>query len=164
MRATEKTIERFKLWASPAILLSGIVWGLIFVLFALLESRVPARLVLSSLFISGSILAFSYTEPKALRSHTLPLLVEMLRYVFLFFFLFGIVWLIRIFGNDPAPQKEWALFVISFLMGSIAGSVWCLGFILFLGRKKDVVAWHVVRFPLWTKGMAAWVLEKIGRD
>lgn len=164
MRPTERTIEHFKLWASPVILIIGLLWGVIFLLLGIEPQITHSRVLLSLLFITGSLLAFCYTEPRATKSQTLPLMVEMLRYFFFFWFLFGVVWALRLVGDDPPPQDKWVLYAISFLVGSIAGSVWGLGLLLFLGRKTDIAAWEVVRFPVWTVGMRDWIKRRLRRD
>ena len=163
MRPDDKKRALFRRWASPAMLGCALLCGLFFMALALLENPTLSRLLFSGLLIAGAILAFSYTEPRAMRSSTLPLMVEVLRFKFGLWLLFGIVWIVRIFGSDPPPRSEWAVLTISFLVGAIAGGVFGLGLLLFLGRNSDVATWEVVRFPVWTVRMSERVKKRTGR-
>ncbi len=139
----------FQRSASPISIVFGITIGLLYTLMTYQGTIVDARIALSLTFVSAGIMGVSYFVTIARGRRTLPLLMEILKLIFVLWALIGVALGMRVFTEAPVENLTGVTFVIDFLVGAIAGTVWSFALMLAIGVKQNIASWEIVRFPVW---------------
>ena len=162
--------ELFEGLAAPGSVLFGLVCGLIYTLLVFYEetivetphpSLIIARTGLALMFVSAGLMGIYYFAVSSRDRRTVPWLAEQNKLFFFLWFLMGLTFAVRVISRDPAPEQTWAVVVMYFLIGSIAGTVWMFGLTLAMGVKSNIGSREVVRFPVWLTEEAVWLWRKI---
>ncbi len=157
---TSRIRQFFKKYASPSSFGMGLIFGLLYTYLVFHGTTLDARIMFAFMFISGGLMGVIYFESRAVQSLTLPYIVEIIRIFFILWTFMGFVWVARIFGSDPPPQESWAYYLIAFLVGAIAGTVWTMALILCIGIRYDIGNWQVIRFPAWIGLAIQWLIRR----
>lgn len=156
----------FRRFASPACVVFGILCGLIYATVVYIPgvSNYAARTFLVLMTVSAGPMALSYLWGKNIRSRYIPFLWEMLSFFFILWTLFGISYGWLTFTETYVPEKfDFDAAVVSFVVGTIAGTVWIMAALLLAGTRLNVAIWDVERFPLWIQTFVTWLSRKITR-
>lgn len=139
----------FQRYASPASILFGVLIGLLYTLLTYQGTILDARIALSVTFVSAGVMGVSYFASIARGRRTLPLLMEILKLIFVLWALIGLALGARIFTESPEEELTAVSFAIDFLVGAIGGTVWAFALMLAVGVRQNIASWEIVRFPVW---------------
>lgn len=147
----------FQRYASPASILFGIVIGLLYCLMTYQGTIADARISLAVTFISAGVMGVSYFHSLSRGRRTLPLLMEILKLIFVLWAIIGLALGLRIFTEAPLEELTPVSFAINFLVGAISGTVWSFALMLFIGVRQNIAVWEIVRFPVWVIEEGQWL-------
>jgi hypothetical protein len=162
---SETTRDRFRRFASPACVAFGVLCGFIYAAMVYTPGgNYEARLVISALFVSAGAMGLAYFETRAMGTREVPFLVEQLRFFFGLWLFLGIVYgSITIFNLYIPDNLSPGEAVLSFIVGTVVGTVWMMALILMLGIRTNVATWNVIRFPAWIGAFVRWAWRKATR-
>lgn len=146
----------FQRYASPVSILFGIVIGLLYNLLTYQGTILDARVALAVMFVSAGVMGVSYFHAIARGRRTVPLLVEILKIIFVLYILRGVAVLLRVFEEAPVEQLTPVSFAVNFLAAAIGGTVWAFALMLVIGVRQNIASWEIVRFPVWIVEEAQW--------
>lgn len=158
--------ELFRRYASPTCILFGLACGLIYatIIYVPGVSNYAARMFLVAMTVSAGPMALFYLWSKNMRGRYIPFLWEQLTFFFILWTLFGLAYGWLTITDTYVPEKfSLNSAIVSFAVGTIAGTVWIMAAILLLGVRLKVAIWDVERFPLWIVTFVRWLGRQITR-
>lgn len=164
-RASKKAHDHFEKYASAGCIGFGIISGALYASAIYSPvSNFEARIVLTSLFVSAGIMGLAYFADASIGRRCVPFLVEILRVFFFLWFVIGVIFgLLTLLGLYVPPNYSVPDAAVSFLVGAIAGIIWLMSLILFIGIRAQVAGWTVISFPYWILVFLRWVWRSVWR-